>query len=65
MKALEIFFRLLDKLISTIQSRKAQSERNKLEKDPSDWFSEHFNSSMFPETASKTNKTSDTDSKTN
>lgn len=65
MKTLEIILRLIDNLLSSLAFRKAQSERDKLEKDPSDWFSEHFNSSVFPETTSKTNKTTDTDSKTN
>lgn len=64
MKTLEIILRLIDKLLASLAFRKAQDERNKLEKDPSDWFSEHFNSSMFPETTNKTNKTNFTDTKT-
>lgn len=60
MKTLEIILRLIDKILTSLAFRKAQNERDKLEKDPADWFSDHFNSSMFPETISKTDKTNTT-----
>lgn len=43
MKILEIFFRLLDKLIKSIELKKAQNARNDLEKNPAEWFNNHFN----------------------
>jgi hypothetical protein len=61
MKTLEILLRLIDKLLASLAFRKAQDARNKLEESPSDWFAKHFNSSMFPETTSKTDKTNSAD----
>lgn len=56
MKALEIFFRLLDKLISAIQNRKNQDERDELEASPAEWFTNHFDG-VSPDKSNKTDKT--------
>ena len=53
MKILEIFFRLLDKLISSIENRKKQDERDELEASPADWFDEHFDG-VSPDKPDKT-----------
>ena len=58
MKALELFLRLLDKLITSFQNKKAQSERNKLEQNPADWFNDHFNGGVSKTSTDKTDKTS-------
>ena len=42
MKSLEIILRLLDEFLTAIKFRKAQNERNELEKAPDDWFRTHF-----------------------
>lgn len=60
MKSLEIILRLLDNLLTAIKFRKAQNERNDLEKAPDKWFSNHFNGGLS-DTANKTDKTSTTD----
>jgi hypothetical protein len=54
MKVLEIFFRLLDKLIKSIELKKAQDARNDLEKNPADWFDDHFNG-VSSDKSNKTN----------
>lgn len=53
MKVLEIFLRLLDKLISTIQTRKNQDERDNLEASPAEWFDNHFDG-VSPDNSDKT-----------
>lgn len=61
MKALEIFLRLLDKFIQAFQSKKAQREQDALEKNPADWFSEHFSGGVHDKPSSKTSKTNSED----
>lgn len=41
----------------------AQRNRDELQKDPADWFADHFNS--VPTDANKTDQTNASDSKTN
>ncbi len=53
MKALEIFFRILDKLIKSFQARKNQDARDKLEDAPAEWFDNHFNG-VSPDKSDKT-----------
>lgn len=60
MNLLEIILRLVDKLLTAIAFKKAQNERNDLEKAPDKWFSNHFNGGLSA-TADKTDKTSTTD----
>ena len=55
MKALEILARILDYLFSTFLSKKAQDERNKIESNPSDWFTEHFSNGVSSDKHDKTN----------
>jgi len=57
MKTLEILLRLLDNLLAAIKFRKAQNERNELEDNPANWFTNHFNVGVS-DTNSKTDKTS-------
>lgn len=42
MKSLEIILRLLDQLVKAIFQRKAQGARDELEKNPGNWFADHF-----------------------
>lgn len=46
MKTLEILLRLLDNLLAAIKFRKAQNERNELEKNPANWFALHFGNGL-------------------
>lgn len=48
MKSLEIIFRLLDQFLTAIKLRKAQNERDKLEKNPAGFFNDHFGNSLQP-----------------
>lgn len=54
MKTLEIILRLIDNLLTAIKFRKAQNDRNELEKNPADWFTNHFGG--VSESANKTDK---------
>lgn len=56
MKILEIILRLLDGIISAIAYKKAQSQHDKLEENPADWFNGHFGGvSTSNDKANKTN----------
>jgi len=57
MKTLEIILRLLDELLTAIKFRKAQNERDKLEDNPANWFTNHFNVGLS-DTSNKTDKAS-------
>ena len=58
MKTLEIILRLIDKLLTAISTKKAQNERDKLEQDPANWFSDHFNRMPHSGSQRKTDETS-------
>lgn len=57
MKSLEIILRLLDNLLAAIKFRKSQNERDELENNPANWFTDHFNGSL-PNTNDKADKAS-------
>lgn len=59
MKSLEIILRLIDNLLTAIKSRKAQNERNKLEKSPYSWYVDKFGGLQSPD--DKANKTDSKD----
>jgi hypothetical protein len=61
MNVLELILRLLDKLIRSFQTKQAQKEQNDLEKNPANWFSEHFNGGVQDDPASKASKTNTKD----
>lgn len=56
MKSIEIILRLIDNLLTAIKSRKAQNERNELEKSPYSWYVDKFGGSLYPPD-DKANKT--------
>ena len=64
MKSIVIILRLIDELLTAIKLRKAQDERNELEKNPSAWFSKHFNGSM-PTSKNTSDKANSADKATN
>lgn len=54
---------ILDKLLSLIQTwmvkkenADAQTQRDQLEKNPSDWFTQHFNGGVSDNTNTEANK---------
>lgn len=63
MKTLEIILRLLDQLLTAIKFRKTQNDRDAIEKDPSAWFSNHFNGGVSD--ASNVREVDETNSKNN
>lgn len=62
MKTLEILLRLIDKLLTAISLKKAQNERQKIESNPADWFTNHFGG--VSESANKTDKANTKDNST-
>ena len=61
MKVLEIFLRLLDKLIRSFETKQVQKEYDDLERNPDDWFSEHFGSRVHKDSTDKTSQTTPKD----
>jgi hypothetical protein len=59
MKTLEIILRLLDNLLAAIKFKKAQNDRDKLEANPADFFTQHFNGGLS-DTNSQTDQASTT-----
>jgi hypothetical protein len=65
-KLIDIIDRLLMIFVKWAVKREqlnAQRNRDELQKDPADWFADHFNS--VPTDANKTDQTNASDSKTN
>lgn len=63
MKSLEILLRLIDNLLTAIAFRKAQHDRSALEKNPANWFTDHFSIGLS-EPTNKTDKASTSDNPT-
>lgn len=57
MKSLEILLRLIDNLLTAIKFRKAQNERDKIEQNPFDFFTDHFGGDRLRASKDKTNET--------
>lgn len=55
MKALVIILQLIDQLLAAIKYRKAQNERDKIERSPFDWFSNSFGDGRVQSSKDKTN----------
>jgi hypothetical protein len=61
MKVLELLLRLIDKLIRSFENKQAQKEYDDLERNPDDWFSEHFGNGVRKDSTNEASKTNPKD----
>jgi hypothetical protein len=61
MKVLELLLILIDKLIRSFENKQAQKEQDDLERNPDDWFSEHFDNRVHKDSTNKASETNPKD----